>query len=105
MSLAVLENPAFTLDINKLIHNKVIACESPNAAHCKQDLRVFFCQAAQWAEMFPSSRPACRASLVDGGTFFYLVNNDGKRNMALDKGWRRRCRREADRDRGMSTHI
>lgn len=59
MSLAVLENPAFTLDINKLIHNKVIACESPNAAHCKQDLRVFFVKLLSGPRCSPAAvRPA-----------------------------------------------
>lgn len=56
----MLENPAFTLDINKLIHNKVIACESPNAAHCKQDLRVFFlssCSVGRDVPQQPSGLP------------------------------------------------
>lgn len=52
MSLAVLENPAFTLDINKLIHKKVIACENPTA--------VFFlssCSVGQDVPQQPSSLP------------------------------------------------
>lgn len=98
MSLAVLENPAFTLDINKLIHKKVIACESPTAATAsKMELGGPRCSPAAVQPAAPLWWTA--------GPFFYLVNRNGKRKMDLDKGCRRRCRRKADRDRGMFTHI